>query len=286
MTKAEPDHFMGGKGIRKPGLFQVWLLPFVLCGLLFLLGGCVVQPRMVDVSGAERERIAAAFEKFHARQGECRCCIDVAVTVTLNGLLHAGTVGGYLQAMSPAFLRFTGLNPLGQPLMILVSDGERFLYLAVDRGKGYTGNVEAETFVKYAPSGFRPSESFYWLTARLPAGPMVIEELGREVDGGRYWLTVKTGGERRRLLFDPVSGVIIRHQVLDDAGEDVFDVLYEEFRSVGENGCLLPGRITVTTRQHRGTLVVSLSDWLDDAVLSEKDFSFALPSGFEQVAVP
>lgn len=274
------------QGIRTsgPSRKRWWL--FVLGGLLWLAAGCTSHLRVSDVAGGERARVAAAFEQLRLRQDACHCCIDVAVTVTLKGLLHSGTVSGYLQAMSPAFLRFVGLNPLGQPLMILVSDGVRFQYLAVDRGKGYKGNVEARTFVKYAPAGFRPHESFYWLSGRLPEGAVTIEAIGKAVDLQGYWLTVRSDGVDHRLLFDPEAGVIRRHQVLDGSGDDLFEAHYESFRAAGENGCLLPGRITVTTRWHQGTLIVELSDWLDDAVLSAEDFAFTLPAGFEQVEVP
>lgn len=258
----------------------------VFCGMLWLAAGCTSHLRVVDVTGDERTRVAAAFEQARLRQEACHCCLDAAVSVTLKGLLHSGTVSGYLQAMSPAFLKFVGLNPLGQPLMILVSDGKRFQYLAVEQGKGYGGNVQAETFVKYAPPGFRPHQSFYWLSGRLPPAKVVVEAVGRALDGQWYWLTVRVDGEHHRLLFDPEGGVIRRHQLLDGSGNDVFEVSYENLRNAGENGCLLPERITVTTSQHRGTLVVNLSDWLDDAVLSENDFAFALPPGFELVEVP
>ncbi|MDH3360575.1 MAG: DUF4292 domain-containing protein [Desulfobulbaceae bacterium] len=242
---------------------------------------------MAKISSGERDLVAKEYEQLRQRQDACHCCIDVAVAVTLKGLLHSGTVSGYLQAMSPAFLRFTGLNPLGQPLMILVSDGDFFQYLAVDRGTGYTGNVKADTFVKYAPAGFRPPESFYWLTGRLPSGAEVVEVAGRALDPEKgYWIVVQAGEQRRRLLFDPDKGVILRHQVLDGDGDDIFDARYEDFRAAGEKGCILPGRITVTTRQHSGTLQIELSDWLDDADLSVKDFAFSLPPGFVQVEVP
>jgi len=279
-------HFMGMMRIRTAGIFRRWPRLIVFCALVLLLNGCATLPRMVKLADGEQELVAQSFEKMRTRQDSCHCCIDVAVTVTLKGLLHSGMISGYLQAMSPAYLRFSGLNPLGQPLMILVSDGERFQYLAVDRAKGYVGNVQAETFVKYAPTGFLPHESFYWLSGRLPPGSAVVKVLGRAADSEGYWLTVQAGEGRRRLLFDPEAGVILRHQVLNADGDDVLDAHYESFRASGVNGCLLPGRITVTTKQHRGTLEVLLSDWLDDAALSEKDFSFSLPPGFELVEVP
>ena len=274
------------KRVKTYRVFRRWRWLAVLCGLLCLLSGCASHLRILDIPKDERAHVVAAFKQLRMRQDACHCCIDVAVNVTIKGLLHSGTVSGYLQAMSPAYLKFVGLNPLGQPLMILVSDGDRFQYLAVDRGKGYEGNVEAETFVKYAPPGFRPHESFYWLSGRLPQGAVTVESVGRAVDMQGYWLTVRNAGGSHRLLYEPEDGVILRHQVLDGNGDDVLEARYERFRSVGESGCLLPGRITVTTRKHKGTLVVDLSDWLDDTVLSEKDFSFDLPPGFELVAVP
>jgi len=267
-------------------LLRLLLSLIVLSLLGWLPGGCISVPRVADISGKELVRVATSFEQWQHRQGGCHCCIDVAVSVTLKGLLQSGTVNGYMQAMSPAFLRFDGLSPLGQPLMILVTDGDRFQYLAVDQGKGYSGNVDAEAFVKYAPPGFRPHESFYWLSDRLPQGAVVVEKIGRALDTDGYWITIRLDGDRRRLLFDPLGGVVLRHQVLDKDGDDVFEAVYEEFRAAGESNCLLPGRITVTTKQHRGTLVIELDDWFDGVDLSEKDFSFISPPGFELVEVP
>lgn len=277
---------LGAGMIDKPRLSRLWLGMVLLCLAGLFLGGCVNKLRVADIEGEERARVTKSFERWRQEQDECRCCIDVAVSVTLKGLLRSGTVNGYLQAMSPAFLKFDGLNPLGQPMMILVTDGDRFQYLAVDQGKGYSGNVDAETFVKYAPPGFRPHESFYWLSDRLPPGVTEIEDIGRSLQEEGYWITVSVGGERRRVLFDPQLGAIRRHQVLDKDGKDVFEASYDEFRAAGGSDCLLPGRITVTTSQHRGTLVVALDDWLDDAVLSEDNFSFTSPPGFELVEVP
>ena len=84
---------MGVKRFRRAGSAAVWLT--VLAGLLGFLGGCASLPRTVDLAGDERIEMLAAFEKLRARQDECHCCIDVAVSVTLQGLLHSGTVSGY-----------------------------------------------------------------------------------------------------------------------------------------------------------------------------------------------
>jgi len=263
------------------------------CGwlLLLLCSGCALfSPRPEVIHGPERAAVATAFQELHRRQADCHCCIDAAVTVTIRGLLRSGTVAGYLQAMSPSFLRFVGVNPLGQPLLILVSDGHRFQYLAVPEAKEYSGDVRAETFVKYAPAGFRPGEAYFWLTGRLPDGELTVEEVAAGGEDPGYWLTVLgpagAGQERHRLLFDPAAGLIRRHQVLDGRGGVEMDAVYEQQRAVGAVGCRLPSLIMVTTSRHQGTLRVAFSDWQDQVSLTENDFSFARPPGFEEVEVP
>ncbi len=257
----------------------------LLLGLL--LAGCgLLAPRPEAVLGPERAAVVGAFETMHRHQAHCRCCLDAAVAVTLKGLLGSGTVSGYLQAMSPSYLRFVGLNPLGQPLLLLVTDGERFQYLAVTESKEYIGSVRAETFVKYAPPGFQPREAYFWLTGRMPDGPLQVTEVTRADGSGCYWLMVNRGGQRHRLLFDREAGRILRHQLLD-GGEGVeMDVVYEDPKAVGAAGCLLPARLSVTTDRHSGTLVVVLSDWREEVALSKHDFTFDRPPGFTEVVVP
>jgi hypothetical protein len=259
--------------------------------LLFLVAGCARLPTGVRISGDEREAVTAAFVEWRAAQRECPCCLDAAATVTFKSWIQSGTLSGFVQAMKPAYLKFVALNPWGQPLLMLVTDGRSFQLVSVPETKAYTGSVRAKAFEKYAPEGARPQDVFFWLTGRLPPVELRIVRVARDEEAAGYWidLTGKKSRLRHRVLFDPQREVILRHLVLDSRKKMLVDVGYDQFApapAVGEVStiCRWPGRIVVKTRKHRGQLIISLSDWRA-ASFGKRDFHLELPAGYEHINV-
>ena len=115
--------------------------------------------------------------------------------------------------MTPSSLKFVAVNFLGQPLAVLVSDGEIFRYLSITESKSYEGNVSGETFAKYAPGGFQPEQTFYWLVGRFSPGIIQIRDVSRDEDGRGYWfkMNYKQSDMMSLVLFDPQGLVIRRH---------------------------------------------------------------------------
>lgn len=258
---------------------------------LLLLAGCALRPSVISISEQEREGVETAFLDMLAGQQHCNCCIDATAQVSFKSWMQSGSVEGYLQAMAPAYLKFVGINPLGQPLMILVTHGDQFQYVIVPEAKLYTGNVEAKAFQKYAPEGFDPDEIFYWLTGRLSPEAVIIESVAKDKDGLGYWLQVTTGREgspRNLILFDPQERLVVRHILQNSRGEDLMDVGYSAFKMVSPQkgkACAVPGEITVSSSAHRGSIHISLNDWLEDSVMSPSDFNVKVPAGFERIEV-
>ncbi|MEW6594847.1 MAG: DUF4292 domain-containing protein [Thermodesulfobacteriota bacterium] len=215
----------------------------------------------------------------------CGQCLDVEARVVVHSLWQSGTVEGYLLARAPGALKFVGLSPVGQPLLVLATDGSSFRFLSVAAATAYEGATTAAAFRKYAPAGLDPHATFFWLIGRLPRDSRIIG-VSRDEAGNGYWLALANGAEGdHRVLFDPAGGAITRAVLLDQDGQPLLEVTYEAYRQVealgGAAGCRLPGRVTVSGPKQKGAaLAVHFSNWLLGTTCSDADFVVPVPPGF------
>ena len=249
-----------------------------LAVFLLLSGGCATLPTTRPLAELQQQQAVALFRETMARQQDCPCCLDAQVRLSLKSLVQNGTISGFVQAKAPSFLKFTGLNPLGQPMMFLATDGTFFRYVAVPEAKGYEGLVTAAAFKKYAPQGFDPAHAFYWLAGRLAPEKLRIFSVAQDPEGQGVWLElayaadVSEGkGLRRHVLFDPTEKVILRHRVADPDGRIMVDVRYDDYAPASEGGldnCRLPGVIRIHADNNGAVMELTLGDWLPDARIS------------------
>ncbi|MBW2466207.1 MAG: hypothetical protein JRF02_02815, partial [Deltaproteobacteria bacterium] len=185
---------------------------FISLILLLLLQGCARQVLQTSpVSQHEAQITKSAFTRHLEKyQDECGCCIDaeVNVTVFISGWFndHTAKLSGYIQAMEPGYIKFVALNPLGQPILILLTDGKEFKSFNILEGKAYIGSTDSVTFKKFTPPGFDPRFSYYWLTGAQPPVGIEILDVRHDQKQEAYWLKVRyeDSGSVSMILFDPV----------------------------------------------------------------------------------
>lgn len=260
--------------------------------LLFLLFGCASVPAPAGRSIAENEekRIRNSFTAMTERQQDCFCCVDSGVEVTWKSPFASGQVDGFLQAKAPSFLRFVEVNPLGQPWIILTTDGKSFAYLPVYEGTLYEGDVNAQLFTTYAPSGLDPQHFFYLLTGRVVPGPFHILDSMRHKTLHQYWLTYtyeESGdGLRHHALYDPKTQRL-KEYVLEGAGGDILlkaRYVYHWASKTGDS-CVLPMQVIFSFPGQFGEAEVRFRDPLPDVAFSALDFKIEPPEGFTRVLV-
>jgi hypothetical protein len=286
-------------------------MPFIFIASvsLLLFQGCA-RPVLQTIPASEDEAMDVISAFLQVYQGKCSCCIDADAdaTVSVSGWLHNhnGKLTGLLQAMAPGYLKFIAVNPLGQPIYILVTNGSEFTSLNILERKAYSGPVNSETFKKFSPQGFRPEFSFYWLTGRLAPGGIQVETVRRDRGGQAYWLQIhhKMTGNESLVLFNPVNSRILRHIILDEKKEHLVDVTYDAYQpetgnqkmSVGENVtaanvaadaalCSIPGNILVSASSGKQNIEIQLSSLLGGAAFAPEDFDVKVPPDFENIVV-
>ncbi|MBI5558631.1 MAG: hypothetical protein HY885_13445 [Deltaproteobacteria bacterium] len=262
---------------------MVRCLSLACCLGLFFLSGCAGLPKTARISDSEKSALTDRFVEVISRQRNCHCCIDAQATVAFSSLWRKGTLNGFLQAMSPSYLKFVGINPLGQTMVVFVTDGASFRYVSVLTATEFEGPVDGTTYAKYAPEGFLPEHGFYWLIGRLYPGKIQILDVTRDEDGGGYWFEISYGnGTKSLVLFAEESGVFLRHIVLNEEEEKIFNVSYDDY---SEGSCPLPGKVTVASLIHDSTMELRLADWLPEPAITVDDFSYDVPAAYKRVVV-
>ena len=290
------------------GISTLHLTVFVLfCSLL--ITGCAGKfIQTLPASTQEESIVSAAFLDMLANQTDCGCCLDAEAEVTLvvsNWLgERSGTMTGFLQVMQPSYIKFVGVNPLGQPLFIFITDGITFQNLQVPKSKVYEGVVRSDAFNDYVGAWFEPEYGFYWLVGRVKPGNFEIVDIQRDKKKNGFWLQLEYEGSeyRNMILFDPQEPVILRHVLMDSQEKPHIDVQYadyplliDETENSGNKGgerkkntgdsvfCRLPGSIKVLSHDNSGQIKLDLHSFLPDSVFSEEDFTIDIPSGFKRV---
>lgn len=244
--------------------------------------------------------VRAAFTRFQEiSEASCSCCLDAEADAELvvSGWFseHTGKLSGYLQAMAPGYVKYVTLNPLGQPLLIFVTDGKTFKSLNVYKEKAYFGSVYSEAYRSFVPEGFVPGFSYYWLTGRLQPGDWQIREISRAGDQDAFWLQAYPAGSsiESMILFEPDNLVVLRHVLRGDRKEHLLDIRYGEHQELGVDSsrddktllCRIPARVIVSSGKETEKITIALHSFLRDVHLSAADFQVDIPDNFEKLPV-
>lgn len=251
-------------------------------GLLFFLSGCAGLPARLPHSGPESLLVRESFKEMVGRQRQCEGSVDADITITLDSRFYSGTMSGYLQAKAPAFLKLVGINPFGQPLVVLVSDGESFSYASLSESLSYDGRVDSEAFQRFVPSGFDPGTSFYPLTGKLAPGEVRILATSSDQEKRGDWLELEDIQDNIHslVLFEPERQLIRQYLQFNEDGKVTLKISYGDY---SPGPCSLPGLITINSSDHSGELVLRLRDWQTETPFSAADFVLELPPVFKRV---
>lgn len=261
------------------------LLATAFCLTALVVAGCASRPARLPLVEGEAAGARAAFRQLVGGQAVCARAVDAEATVTIDSPWQAGSMEGYLQLMAPGFLKFVGITPLGQPLVILAADGVTGRYVLPAERKLYESPLGSAAVNRYLPAGLDPARSYYWLIGRLRPGQVRIREVSGDPAGAGVWVEFDYEGETRRelVLFDPRRLVVHRHLLLDDRGEVAFEVAYDSYPA-GE--CPLPGLVTIRGDRRYGRLLVRLGNWLPAETLTRDDFQISVPADFTRIPIP
>lgn len=260
-----------------------------LCGCCFLFSGCAgITQSPSRLSQEESGFVIDAFEEMRTKQNECFCLdAEIFANLAISRWIGGGNIAfsGYLQAFAPSSIRFTGINPLGQPQFLLIIANGEFQSVFVPEAKIYGGSVQAKTFVKYTPPGFKPDEVYSWLTGQVP-GDISSAVIIKPTDTKDiYWLQFSgdDAGNVEMFLFDVKAGLLVKRILSDSSGNSIVEATYGDH--LATSICQLPRSLTLASPPQKSTVSIVLHDVVDCEQLPAATFRHISPAGFEKIVV-
>ena len=247
--------------------------------LVLILSGCAGKlPTTVELTGTQEQEALTLLQQI--RQSNCPDTLDADVSLSWQGYGQHRIVNATLQATRKGAFRLSGLDPLGRPFFILVTDGRRFTLVDKLQGRGYTGAVNSVFLRKYIPAGLQLTTCFSFLTAQLPGDKIPLTRFAQTENHKSFWFSFKlSDGMIRQVDIDPDSGLIYRQVLTDPENRIVLDARYEGYRPRAEI-CAVPDRLTVEGEDISGSLQVVFNKLYRGARLPEDIFTLQIPKHF------
>ena len=251
------------------------------CGVccLFLAGGCASRlPRTLDVNGSELDRGQAILSRFLKKP--CASAVDADVRLAWQAYGQQGKYPATLQAMVPSFLRLAVVDPLGRPVVLLVTDGRTFSLADNRHAEGSVGSMDADFIQKYLPSGIFSHDLFLWLSGRIPTRGLQVLSIRKAEQGALFWYEINYG-DRMVHLVGLNRKYLVRHLILDEKKRIIADVRYSNYSDPAEiEQYAWPGKIEISGKNSAAVLSLEFTRIYGFSPLQKKNFHLQFPEYF------
>lgn len=257
-----------------------WLVMILLA---LILNGCAGKPWTSQVTADEAAFFAQTFEEMQQRDTSCFSCLDAETTLFWDSPGNKRSIAGFLQIMLPASVKFVVLNPLGQPLYALVSDGQEFQSINTGLKQHTFGRISSLAAQYQIPESLLSENWGYWLTGRLQEKKAIIEAMHRDGSGRGVWITLRYPGEatlaKSHLLIQPETKQLLARILVDYQGKTVATLSYDQRR--GEEDCAPVSSMTISDLPYRSKLSINFTKVLTDRSFSAANFRLKVPADYD-----
>lgn len=272
------------RGARRSGFSGLLL---ILSLSLLIVTGCARKPWTTTVRDEDSARIAQTFEEMQQRDASCFCCLDAKAGLFWDGPGEERSLAGFFQLMLPSSLKFVVLNPLGQPLYAMVSDGEEFQSVNTTLRQHVCGKLTALMAEYHIPRALFSADWGYWLIGRLHEPRATIETIRQDDAGRGVWITVSNPEEdvqaKSHLLIQPDTKRLLSRVLVDQQGETIATFFYEHGPEASD--CTPPTRIIVTDLPYDAALNIDLTEMLTDRVFPASNFRLKVPANYDELVI-
>jgi outer membrane lipoprotein-sorting protein len=258
-----------------------------LCGFLLVLAGCRttlgpwadLPPPTSILSTAEPvwQQLARRRHSFRNLKGLARVRFS---TTTQNISVEEMVV--VLQGFDA--MRLEGIGPLGQPLFLLITDGQRFSLYTPQDARLVSGTASAQNLSRLFGMALAPAVLQYLLLGDVPLA--TLPEGGRLAyvsHSNLYLWEGRAPGQFQdyRIWFEPYRLQPVRVEVTQPYGDPVLQVQYEDFQPFGADS--LPHRITIEQPLAGRRVVWHYTDVRLNPGVSPALFRMRAPVGTERI---
>ena len=256
-----------------------------LCALLLALNGCARLPYGPIITGDELSNRIDAFSRFSVAAEKCAPCFDGEILVNWSHPVNSISFSGYFKTRLPSSLRFSVLNPFGQPVYAVASDGAIFQSVNTEKRIFTAGSLRSYAMLNDIPLTFLAGPWGAWLSAR-PTVSTILEVHEDKENRGTWYSVTDTyteGAVKEILLLDGKASRIIERVVLGKDEQPRAKISYDNWQIIDK--CEQPLDIRITGLAYGAEALLKLSD-VQTADSAADTFKIEPPASYKRRLLP
>lgn len=252
-----------------------------------LLSGCARSPWTGAIEGERRTAIEAAFLASIDDRSQCVAGLESELVVTWKTPTQTYSFAGYCQLLEPSYLKLAVSSPLGLPLLVIATNGQRYQFLDAVKKSSITGDIDSWAKQNNIPPALVHSSWVGWITGGAVATPSQIAEIRLDERNRGAWLKIDRSETdnitKEYILFDSESGKILERMIVDDLGKIHAIISYERWQQ--GNDCPRPVEILITGLPYNASAELLFTN-IEPSNLAPDSFILAVPVAFESEMRP
>ena len=249
----------------------------LLAGVLLALSACVppTPPPVSEPFDAARllRKLEAANSAFHSLSGEAK--------VHLENKERSFSARQVLFVREPADFRSETLNPFGQPVLSLASDGSELSIMVPGEGHFYRGPATPANLERFTRLPLALPELVEILLYRVPVFEFANSEAGLGEDGRPYLRLLSSDNRVQEFRFDTALNPTAASYEAD--GKMVLKITFGDFS--GSNP-VFPQQVEIEVPSSGTRVSINYSDLRLNEAIPDERFVLAPRPGMDVLPLP
>lgn len=256
---------------------------FFLATFLFLHTGCAKNPWTNQLANEDIQPYLSAIDTIQQQKNNCPNYWDADVDISWHTALGTKAFSGYLQVSNPSSFKFIISNPLGQPILALTSNGEKFQLLEILKKQYSHGSTISYALRNNMPPEFASGSWGYWLVGKLPEQVTEHPTISLDKEERGIWLTIDSRHENsvdttHYYLLNLKKLAVQEQRIFHKQSKHLATLTYSNYMLTGN--CFQPHQIDISDLPFGASIQINLNNIQSRGSATEKDFTLPVPQHY------
>lgn len=251
--------------------------------MILFSGGCARQLWTDPVDDIQAQAIRGMIQEIQKTDATCSSTLDAEVIVSWKTGMETKAFSGFLQLKHPSSVKFVTINPLGQTIAALVSDGNSFRSINTVTKQFLSGGLSNLALQNDIPPELLTGNWGSWMSGRIEIPKSAeVTDIRQDASARGIWIMLAIPNSRlsgkEYILIDLKNKRPLLRVLMNAEEKPIAQIEYGDWQK--GTVCAQPAHFHITGLRMGAEITIQLSDIITDKVLTEKDFSLKPPPGY------